>query len=245
MSTVQEKQSPATDLDTDVLRGLREQKNQLVRMYEDIYRAYENVVTEIEYGEIPFENIAEELAEDLSDLSADDYTFHVLYKRVIMFLLFNSDSDKIKGLSIMKRPKYRVRENQNAADLIKTFGNAFGFIRVSPQNAREHAEKQRTAIRDYCSEQRIELKEEHVYVGPCENTEDFLDYAYTEMIYTMCNVLVVSDITRIGSNAEQVMALLRAFREKGITVYSAKDGDITESNRTLHYLQMMPKEEQI
>ena len=45
----------------------------------------------------------------------------------------------------------------------------------------------------------------------------------------MCSILIVSDITRFGHDAEQVAESIRALKDKGVTVYSAKEGDVTDS----------------
>ena len=71
-----------------VLKELREQKECLYRMYEDLFRSYEAAVLGIEYGEIPYENIAEALMDDLVDISAEDYSFFALFERIRMFLQF-------------------------------------------------------------------------------------------------------------------------------------------------------------
>ena len=50
-----------------------------------------------------------------------------------------------------------------------------------------------------------------------------MDYALTEMVRSMCNILVAADLTSFGRDGKTAEETIRALREKGVTVHTAND----------------------
>ena len=219
-----------TGNELDKMNRLKAKLAELDQVYKDLYDESVCLIEQIEYQEITDAEVIEELGHTLLDLGSEDYSFHELFHRLSMYLYFARDDldEKLKtGYGEIYGPRYRLSDKQS--DPIKRwrFNNAFGFIRTTQLNARKSVEIQRNAIRDFCMAQGIELKVEQSFIGPTDKTEEMLDYALTEMEHSMCNILVVSDISRFGRDAKEVENIIRALRDKGITVYSAKEGNIT------------------
>ena len=128
----------------------------------------------------------------------------------------------------MYKPSYRLNDNRNTIVQCWFFNQAFVFIRTEQQNARESVEKQRETIREYCAENGISIRAEQAFIGPAKYSADLMDYALTEMVRSMCNILVAADLTSFGRAGKTAEETIRALREKGVTVHTANDGNITD-----------------
>ena len=212
------------------MNRLKTKLAELEHVYKDLYAECVCLIEQIEYREITDAEVIEELGHTLLDLGSEDYSFHELFHRLSMYLYFGRDDldEKLKtGYGEIYGPRFHLSDNQSDSLKIWHFNNALGFIRTTQQDARKCVEKQRKAIREFCKTQGIEIKVEQSFIGPTNKSDEMMDYALTEMVHSMCNIIVVSDISRFGRDAKKVESIIRAFREKGITVYSAKEGDIT------------------
>lgn len=212
------------------LNTLRKLRAELDQKYKDLYSESERIVEQIEYREITDPEVIEELSDILLELGDDDFSFHELFRRLSLYLNCNRedlDERMRTGYGTLYKPPYRLNDNRDVKVQFVFFNRAFAFIRTGQQNARESVEKQREAIREYCAENEIPIHAEQAFIGPAKYSGVLMDYAFTEMVRSMCNSIVAADITRFGRDAREVESIIRAFREKGITVYSAKEGNIT------------------
>ena len=213
------------------LKKLREKRAELDQVYKDLYSESENLVEQIEYREITAPEVIEELGETLIDLGSDDFSFQELFHRLSLYLYYNRedlDEHLRTGYGTVYKPSYRLNDTRNVEVQFGFFNQAFSFIRTEQENARENVKNQRDSIREYCTENNIPIRAEQAFIGPEKCSGDLMDYALTEMIRSMSNIIVTADITSFGRNVNEVEATVRALREKGVTIHTANDGNITD-----------------
>ena len=233
MKTMKESKNnaPADSAELSKLNTLRKHRAELDQIYKDLYSESESLVEQIEYGEITDPNVIEELGDTLIELGGDDFSFHELFHRLSLYLYYNRgdlDEHLRTGYGTVYKPSYRLNDNRNTKVQFGFFNQAFVFIRTEQQNARESVEKQRETIREYCAENGISIRAEQAFIGPAKYSADLMDYALTEMVRSMCNILVAADLTSFGRDGKTAEETIRALREKGVTVHTANDGNITD-----------------
>ena len=218
-------------MDSAALAALRQKKQELDLVCDQLLIESEKAIERIEYGEITDRESIEEVMDLLLDHTDLDYSYNDLFRRLHLFLYFNSETFDPEFRRAQRRlflPRYRLSDEQSNWKDLRHYKNAFGFIRTSQKKPRESVEKQRREIQEYCKAQGIKLKATQAFIGPKEKSGEMLDFALTEMVRNMCDILIVSDIFRFGRDAKEVDNIINALREKGITVYSSSQGDITD-----------------